>query len=73
MKDKHVNNQEASVNEIFIRIAKALAAIEIKDQEKWQAKFLWAMESGAYPAGGIIYNAGAEKFKPATSTINCTV
>jgi len=73
LKDKQGNNQEASVNETFIRIAKALAATESKDQEKWQAKFLWAMKSGAYPAGRIISNAGAEKFKPATSTINCTV
>ncbi|MGB1262635.1 MAG: adenosylcobalamin-dependent ribonucleoside-diphosphate reductase [Cognaticolwellia sp.] len=73
LKDKHGNNQEASVNETFIRVAKALAAIESKDQQHWQAQFLWAMESGAYPAGRIISNAGAEQFKPATSTINCTV
>ena len=31
------------------------------------------MECGAYPAGRIISNAGASKYKPATSTINCTV
>ena len=73
LKDKHGNNQEANVNETFIRVAKALAAIETKDQAQWQARFLWAMEAGAYPAGRIISNAGAEKFKPATSTINCTV
>ena len=73
LKDKHGNNQEACVNETFIRIAKALADIEVKDQTQWQEKFLWAMQSGAYPAGRIISNAGAAKFKPATSTINCTV
>ena len=73
LKDKHGSNQETCVNETFIRIAKALAAIEAKDQEQWQEKFLWAMQSGAYPAGRIISNAGAAKFKPATSTINCTV
>lgn len=73
LKDKHSNNQEASVHESFIRVATALADIETSDQTKWQEKFLWAMESGAYPAGRIISNAGAEKFKPATSTINCTV
>ncbi len=73
LKDKHGSNQETCVNETFIRIAKALAAIEAKDQEQWQEKFLWAMQSGAYPAGRIISNAGAVKFKPATSTINCTV
>jgi ribonucleoside-diphosphate reductase alpha chain len=73
LKDKHGNNQEASVHESFIRVATALSDIETSDQAKWQQKFLWAMESGAYPAGRIISNAGAEKFKPATSTINCTV
>jgi len=73
LKDKHGNNQEASVHETFIRVATALADIETSEQAKWQQKFLWAMESGAYPAGRIISNAGAEKFKPATSTINCTV
>jgi len=73
LKDKHGNSQEDSVSDTFMRVAKALAAIEIKDQKKWQEEFLWAMESGAYPAGRIISNAGAEHFKPATSTINCTV
>jgi|TARA_B110000211_G_scaffold48718_2_gene52936 ribonucleoside-diphosphate reductase alpha chain len=73
LKDKHGNNQEANVDETFLRIAKALADIEVKDQAQWQEKFLWAMQSGAYPAGRIISNAGAAKFKPATSTINCTV
>lgn len=64
LKDKHGNNQEASVHETFIRVAAALADIETSEQAKWQQKFLWAMESGAYPAGRIISNAGAEKFKP---------
>lgn len=73
LKDKHGNNQEATVHDTFTRVAKALAAIEQSNQKQWQEKFVWAMESGAYPAGRIISNAGAEKFKPATSTINCTV
>ncbi|SEK52087.1 ribonucleoside-diphosphate reductase class II [Colwellia chukchiensis] len=73
LKDKHGTSQEDSVRASFKRVAKALAAIETKDQSQWQDKFLWAMESGAYPAGRIISNAGAEQFKPATSTINCTV
>lgn len=73
LKDKHGNAQERDVHQTFSRVAKALANIEPKDKDKWQQKFIWAMESGAYPAGRIISNAGAEKFKPATSTINCTV
>ncbi len=73
LKDKHGDAQEHSVSETFSRVAKALADIEPKNKKKWQEKFIWAMESGAYPAGRIVSNAGAEKFKPATSTINCTV
>jgi len=41
LKDKHGNNQEANVDETFLRIAKALADIEVKDQAQWQEKFLW--------------------------------
>jgi ribonucleoside-diphosphate reductase alpha chain len=73
LKDKHGTPQENTIAETFQRVANTLANIEKKDQKKWQEKFMWAMECGAYPAGRIISNAGAEKFKPATSTINCTV
>jgi len=73
LKDKHGVPQEHSVTETFERIAKALADIEPKNKKGWQEKFIWALESGAYPAGRIVSNAGAAKFKPATSTINCTV
>jgi ribonucleoside-diphosphate reductase alpha chain len=73
LKDKHGIPQENTINETFHRVATALANIESQDHQKWQEKFVWAMESGAYPAGRIVSNAGAAKFKPATSTINCTV
>jgi ribonucleoside-diphosphate reductase alpha chain len=74
LKDKHGNAQENSIEETFQRVAKALAAVESKKaQKQWSEKFYWAMTQGAYPAGRIISNAGAEEFKPATSTINCTV
>jgi ribonucleoside-diphosphate reductase alpha chain len=36
-------------------------------------RFVWALRSGAIPAGRIMSNAGALDHKPATSTINCTV
>jgi len=42
-------------------------------QKHWYAKFVWALEQGAIPAGRITSNAGALAHKPATSTINCTV
>jgi len=73
LKDKHGHAQENSVEETFQRVAHALADVESKNKKHWRDKFIWAMQSGAYPAGRIVSNAGASKFKPATSTINCTV
>ncbi|MEJ2043746.1 MAG: adenosylcobalamin-dependent ribonucleoside-diphosphate reductase [Reinekea sp.] len=66
---------DADMEATFERVAKALAEVETgkKKQQEWQAKFLWALENGAIPAGRITSNAGALEHKPATSTINCTV
>lgn len=66
---------DGSVNGTFKRVAKAISLVETtkKAQSKWESEFLWAMENGAIPAGRITSNAGAQDFKPATSTINCTV
>ncbi|MBC6428083.1 MAG: adenosylcobalamin-dependent ribonucleoside-diphosphate reductase [Cellvibrionales bacterium] len=57
------------------RTAAALAAAEKTPELRahWQERFLWALKAGALPAGRIIANAGAQQYKPATSTINCTV
>jgi ribonucleoside-diphosphate reductase alpha chain len=59
----------------FTRVARTLADIENTPEKKqyWYEKFLWALKQGAVPAGRIISNAGAQEYKPATSTINCTV
>ena len=62
------------MDDTFKRVAKALSIIEEPEQqEKWEQEFLWALRSGAIPAGRIMSNAGAGEHKPATSTINCTV
>jgi ribonucleoside-diphosphate reductase alpha chain len=63
------------LEDTFTRIARALADIEDtpEKQKHWYEKFLWALRQGAVPAGRIISNAGAQEYKPATSTINCTV
>ncbi len=63
---------DATVDNTFQRVARALADVE-KDAEHWYERFLWALRSGAIPAGRITSNAGAQAHKPATSTINCTV
>jgi len=66
--------QEQNADQMFRRVAKALARVEAEgEQERWEAEFLKALQMGAVPAGRILANAGAEAFKPATSTINCTV
>ncbi len=65
---------DEDVDATFQRVAEALARIEAPEkQDHWRARFLWALRQGAIPAGRITSNAGAERHKPATSTINCTV
>jgi len=63
------------VDDTYKRVAKSLAEVEETDAKRaeWQERFLWALRHGAIPAGRIISNAGALAYKPATSTINCTV
>ena len=66
---------DEDLNATYARVAKALAEVEATPaaRKTWEKKFLWALEQGAIPAGRIIANAGALAYKPATSTINCTV
>jgi len=65
---------DQSIDDTYQRVAKALAGVEKEsERERYFKEFLWALRSGAIPAGRIISNAGAQEHKPATSTINCTV
>jgi len=74
LKNKDGEAVDADIEATYERVAKALAAVELKDkQEFWFNRFTWALQQGAIPAGRIMSNAGAEAHKPATSTINCTV
>lgn len=73
LKDSQGNPVDKDLNDMNQRVATALASVEPTDRDHWYAKFLWALENGAIPAGRILSNVGAEKYKPATSTINCTV
>ena len=62
------------IDDTYKRVARALADVEAEPlREQWYERFLWALRSGAIPAGRITSNAGAQDHKPATSTINCTV
>ncbi len=65
---------DVTVDDTWKRVAHALAEVEAPGVcEQWYERFLWALRHGAIPAGRIISNAGAHAYKPATSTINCTV
>ena len=71
---KDGNKIDDTIDDTYKRVAKALAAVEVESKhEHFYKEFLWALRSGAIPAGRIISNAGAQQHKPATSTINCTV
>lgn len=74
LKTKDGQGIDANIDATYQRVARALAEIELPEQrEHWYEQFLWALYRGAIPAGRIISNAGATAYKPATSTINCTV
>ncbi len=73
LKDHLGENIDKTVSGTWERVADALAELEPKQKAHWRKQFLWALENGAIPAGRITANAGANEYKPATSTINCTV
>jgi ribonucleoside-diphosphate reductase alpha chain len=74
LKSKDGEVIDASIEETYRRVARALSEVESEDvREHWNERFVWALLHGAIPAGRIISNAGAQEHKPATSTINCTV
>jgi len=74
LKNKKGEPVDKNLAETWARVAYALAKVEEPGkQEFWGNRFAWALAHGAIPAGRIMSNAGAEAYKPATSTINCTV
>ena len=65
---------DENIDDTYKRVAHALADVEVESKrDHYFKEFVWALRSGAIPAGRIISNAGAREHKPATSTINCTV
>ncbi len=74
LKSKTGDVVDETMDDTYKRVARALADVEAEaEREQWYESFLWALRSGAVPAGRIVSNAGARHHKPATSTINCTV
>jgi ribonucleoside-diphosphate reductase alpha chain len=66
---------DTSIQDTYDRVATAISEVEETEEKQayWHDQFVWALKHGAIPAGRIISNAGASDYKPATSTINCTV
>ncbi|MGD8514949.1 MAG: adenosylcobalamin-dependent ribonucleoside-diphosphate reductase [Granulosicoccaceae bacterium] len=74
LKKKDNTPVDADIDGTYQRVARALAEVEVEEKrEQAYEQFLWALRHGAIPAGRITSNAGALAYKPATSTINCTV
>src|ERR671925_1064514 len=75
LKKKDGTPVDLTMDDTYQRIAHALAEVEDTPEKRefWYGEFLGALRLGAIPAGRIISNAGAQQYKPATSTINCTV
>ncbi len=75
LKDNEGVPVDGDMDGTFRRVAQALSEVELGEslREHWYDEFLWALRNGAIPAGRISSNAGALAYKPATSTINCTV
>jgi len=75
LKKKDGSIIDDDIHATFERVARVLADQEKSEElrQHWYEKFIWALEHGAIPAGRIVSNVGAEKYRPNTSTINCTV
>ena len=55
--EKYAKGDERNAEAVFIRVARALAAVE-KDPVLWEGKFLSALKAGLIPAGRIMSAAG---------------
>ena len=75
LRDRAGKPVDQTINDTWQRVARELAYVEQTEEKRdyWYREFFWALQHGAIPAGRIISNAGASAYKPATSTINCTV
>src|SRR2546421_8622654 len=69
--EKYAKEQEASVDDVRRRVARAIAQVEHEDRRgHWERRFLQAQEEGFIPAGRINSAAGAAL---QATLINCFV
>jgi len=69
--EKYAKGNESNVAEVRLRVARALAAIEVEDRRAhWEQEFAAAQENGFVPAGRINSAAGTDL---CATLINCFV
>lgn len=69
--EKYAKGDEATIQDVQSRVAKALASVEAPDfQAYYEEKFLWAQKNGFVPAGRINSAAGMDL---RATLINCFV
>ncbi|MBK9440037.1 MAG: adenosylcobalamin-dependent ribonucleoside-diphosphate reductase [Comamonadaceae bacterium] len=69
--EKYSKGSEKTISDVNRRVARALASVELPDQQKsWESKFLQTLESGFLPAGRIQSAAGTNL---SATLINCFV
>jgi len=72
LKDKQGNPIEKKPEEMWKRVAKAVASVEKKEnQKKWEKEFFWAMKDFKYVPGGRILAGAGTGF--AVTFYNCFV
>lgn len=68
--EKYLKSGEHSAEDIYKRVARALASVEPRDQDIWEARFLENLRRGAIGAGRIMSAAGTDI---EATLINCFV
>ncbi|UOD49690.1 adenosylcobalamin-dependent ribonucleoside-diphosphate reductase [Orrella daihaiensis] len=68
--EKYLKPGEHSADDIYRRVARALASVEPKDRDLWQDRFLKNLKRGAIGAGRIMSAAGTDI---EATLINCFV
>ena len=71
LREKYLKAGETRVEELYARVARALASVEAEDRRaEWEAKFLANLQAGAIGAGRIMSAAGTDI---QATLINCFV
>ena len=71
LKEKYFKGDESTIDDLYARVARALASVEKKDiRAEWEAKFAANLQAGAIGAGRIMSAAGTDI---QATLINCFV